>query len=873
MRRWMRNRFLLLGMAMVALPPIAAQESPADDGKKEEVVVVGSRIAQPDYDSLSPVTVLDAAELRLRGVETLADALRESPFNSFGSHREQTGSLYPQASLVDLRGLGANRTAVLIDGRRVPGSPSGGTTAVDLNTIPLAAVERIEVMTDNASALYGADAIGGAINVVLKKNYDGAEVSWGGYRPRRKGADYEQGSAVWGWPLERGHVLLGVEYSKRERIADRDRAYSRAAVHGETFRETQGISVYGNTGFDPGFTKAVALGGCNEAVYAGKLKDPYGIDGEGCGFAYADYSDQTPELERKSFFLNAGHELTNHASLFLNLRYARNETEAQLAPWKSWFDFSSTGAFDDLPDRYKTELRDKNITRVYHRFVGQDSYRHETDLEEYDIVSGVEGHLGNGWGYDAFLQYYRYRAKEASGPIADVGTAMSAIKGGRYDLFDPLNINTPGLEAEELLVQLRDVETEYKAMQVALDGEGFAIGESMAHWVLGFEYSDEKYEDKYGYRGQGRLGEWSSGDRSKWTVFGELELPLLESWDVNVAGRYEQYADFGSAFSPKVSTRFHLGGHWALRASWGEGFKPPDLYSLHVLGAPAFEAPVTDYYRCDAMGIPRTECPTYRVWVDTLGNRHLRGSAALRAEDSRSWNIGLILETGSVSASIDYFRVDLYNAISTLSMQTIIALEAEGKLPDGVTGRGPSTTDSNGATIPGVLWYIHSNPFINFPKRVSEGVDLKIRADADMPWAQFSGSLQWSRQLGDHSGLSDLSSGSLSNLTTGFPSHRAHGTLRMARNGLTVSWHVHYISSFRNHASTGKYRQWISHDVTADWQQAFGVPGLELLAGVRNLTNRSPSIDPVTGYLQNVVLNLYPVSGRVPFANLRYNFE
>ncbi len=841
-----KNPCCLLMGAVLAVPlPVAAEDRKAD----EEMVVVGSRIARPDYEALSPVTVVDAMELRLRGAETLADAMRESTYNSFGSYRERSGSSFGQVSLVDLRGLGSNRTVVLINGRRVPGSPFTGTSAVDLNTIPLAAIERVEILTDSASAVYGADAIGGVVNVVLKKDYDGAEVKWGERRPSRKGADSKHGSAVWGWPLERGHILMGGEYFEREKILDRDRGYSRAAVNGETFGETEGISVGGNTGFNAGYTQAWAIGDCDPAIYVGKLKNPFGIAGEGCGFAYADISYQTANLERKSFFLNASHELTDYADFFVNVRYSDNDTEGRYAPAVG---FMNLGAhrLDDYPD----------VQYVFHRFVAHGNRDNKVDLKEYDLVFGLEGSLENGWGYDASLQYYRYDAYEAGNTYVRTSAAVTAVQNGHYDLENPFSTDATNQAAVAgmALELTRDVVTEYKSVRASMDGAAFDIGEREAQWALGFEYSNEKYKDQYDpYREAGDVlgsaGNSASGRRSKWAVFGELALPMLERWDVSVAGRYDQYADFGSAFSPQVLTRLQLGPYLAFRASWGEGFKAPDLTNLYSKLAESYPN-LTDYYRCDAQDIPRAQCPTFQVQTFSGGNPNLQ------AEDSRSVNFGLILEAGPVSASVDYFKIKLSNAVSSLSMQAINALEAAGNLPDNVeVVRGTST-----GGVPGAVRHIVS-PYINYAETEAEGVDLKFNADFATSWADFSTSLQWSRQLGDSLGTSSL--------TSGFPSHRAHGTLRMVRNGLTVSWYTHYISSFENYSGTGKYRQWLSHDVTVDWPQVFGIPGLELTAGVRNLTDRGPSIDPVGGYISSVVLDLYTVAGRVPFLNLQYSFE
>ena len=167
--------------------------------------------------------------------------LRNTTYNSFGSFRERSGTSFGQIALVDLRGLGAGRTAVLINGRRVPGNPFTGTSAVDVNSIPLSAVERIEILTDSASAVYGADAIGGVINFIMKDDYEGAEILIGQTTPEASGADEERAQFVFGASGDKGKIIASVEYYQRDAIFDADRDYSAAQVNGPSFGDTVGV--------------------------------------------------------------------------------------------------------------------------------------------------------------------------------------------------------------------------------------------------------------------------------------------------------------------------------------------------------------------------------------------------------------------------------------------------------------------------------------------------------------------------------------------------------------------------------------------------------------------------------------------------------
>lgn len=315
--------------ALVLYPAVPAG---AQEAGLEEVIVTGSRIRRAVSDAPSPLSVMDRLEIDLTGLENVADVLRGTNFNSFGSFRERSGSSFGQVALVSLRGLGSDRTAVLVNGRRVPGNPFTGTAAVDLNSIPLAAIDRVEVLTDSASAVYGADAIGGVVNVILRDDYDGAELEIGFESPSRAGADSDHASFVIGTSSDRGNLLFTAELFERDPIFDGDRHYSSVQINGPNLGDTIGVSAGGNTAFHPWFLTATALGDCPTDVYAGVLGNPFGVPGTACGFGYADISAQTGGLDRVSTFLDANYEFSPGHEVFFENRFTRIESAVTRRP-------------------------------------------------------------------------------------------------------------------------------------------------------------------------------------------------------------------------------------------------------------------------------------------------------------------------------------------------------------------------------------------------------------------------------------------------------------------------------------------------------------------------------------------------------------
>ena len=167
----------------------AAEEEGVE--KVERIEVTGSRIKRTDIEGANPVVVIDRASLDNSGQLSVADVLNRSTFNSFGSIQPSSGSTAQSQATVNLRGLGSSRTLVLINGKKMPGSPVMGGGAADLNTIPFAAVERIEVMGDGASAVYGSDAIAGVVNIILRKDFEGVQVQGRMGTPSRDGGGDE----------------------------------------------------------------------------------------------------------------------------------------------------------------------------------------------------------------------------------------------------------------------------------------------------------------------------------------------------------------------------------------------------------------------------------------------------------------------------------------------------------------------------------------------------------------------------------------------------------------------------------------------------------------------------------------------------------
>ena len=216
----------VFGAGVVAGLAVTPAHAQAQAQQVEKMEITGSRVKRAEVEGALPVAVITRQDLEASGQATVAEYIRNVPFVSTGAFRPQSGSSAQGYSGVDLRGLGDRRTLVLVDGRRVAKSPMVGDS-VDMNSIPMAAVERIEILTDGASAIYGSEAIGGVINIILRKDFEGIAVN---YKPTKvslplSGGDREEGSAILGVKGDKGRMIMGASFTQRDIIFQRDHLF------------------------------------------------------------------------------------------------------------------------------------------------------------------------------------------------------------------------------------------------------------------------------------------------------------------------------------------------------------------------------------------------------------------------------------------------------------------------------------------------------------------------------------------------------------------------------------------------------------------------------------------------------------------------
>ena len=857
--RYALGASVVAGLAATAAPVVAQdqeEEDVADLGRQQ---VTGSRISRADIEGATPVTIITREDIEFSGQENVADLLRNTVFNSFGSFRERSGTSFGQIALVDLRGLGADRTAVLVNGLRQPGSPFTGGPSANLNSIPINAIERIEILTDSASAIYGADAIGGAINIILRSDYEGAELSAFMTDPTRDGGDEFAGNVVMGGSGERGNYVFTAEWFERDPIFDADRDYSAAQfAPGDGLGvDTVGVSQFGNTAYfltGPNAGGYRAVGDCDPSVFAGIFDYPPFPGDTACGFPYADISAQTGGIKRFGTFLSAEYEVTDDHSLYFRNTFSRVDSFGRYAPVAGLF-------FIDADNPANTF--DEDIF-LLHRFVAHGPRDDDFRSYEIDNVLGLTGRLGN-VDYDAYGRYFISESDAIARNYVFQSIIEDLVASGEYDFNNPTNPDNAAAVLESKATLSRNLTNKTWQTGITFSGDAFEMPAGMIGWAAGLEYEDVRYTDIYDAGREannvlGSAGNSASGDRDRWAAFGEVLVPLLDTLELSIAARVDDYSDFGDAFSPTVALRYQPIDQLLLRASWGQGFRAPALTELFSSRAES-NNDVTDFIFCREQGIADEDCPERQVTNFSGGNPDLE------AEESESFNFGILWEPiENFSIGGDIYQIEVQDAIQQISLTDLLNLEIEGQaLPPGT---------AINRNVNGGIDFIETG-FANVAEITVEGWDLRTNYALNTDnIGSFNFNVQYSRiKTFD---FTSLPGGDTTNFArrNGSPSQRANWIARWNISDFAFSYSGRWIGEQFNSLGpasddTRERASFIQHDLLAVWYAPWNG---ELQLGVRNVANKLPPFDPVNGYADDTDLPLYPVEGRVPFVRYTQRF-
>ncbi len=879
-------RAITLGVsgALMAFSAGAYAQDSAKDAQAgiEEVMVTGSRIKRSAYREGGQVVQIDREKIDALGSLTVADVLRSSPLNSFGSFSERSGSSAQSNATINLRGLEDFRTLVMIDGRRMVGSPNLGAATTNINMIPMAAVESVEVLADGASAVYGSDAVAGVVNMHMREKFDGVEFKVRrGSRSLDDGGDYSA-SLLAGVEGEHSNLTFAIEKSKRDPIWDRDRSYTAPKtrdVNGDgvidAYVDTVGYSIYGKSIaiYDPdtGYDRIKAANGCqagNGFLGVVDADIDWGADSNlnentYCMYGYADISSNKAELDKTNVYVNYTYDINDSTKFYARSIISRVESFGRFAP--------AAASWDNMPADYKdvpfdiADLKQQGLIGDNYELTGyyrwtnigpRDNYTTDT---QFDTTFGISSDLGDDMSYEVYVQNSRYDAKEF-GKYYLSYTGLDYVMNKGIDPFSEQGAQA--MSAETTQDNLSEMNKVYGQFQFGV-GDWFGAGDVLT--LVGTEIINLNYENKYDRASEGGFvggssGNSASGKRDITAFFAETVVPVTDALEVNAAVRYDSYNDFGSATSPTISVTWHATDSLTLRSRVGQGFRAPGLDEIY--GATAFSAETaSDQFTCSKNNVSPENCHSTQIDTYFYSNKNLD------AEKSNSFSLGANwVAMDNLTVDLSYWSVDISNVIIRPATQDIFYAEIAGYAFD------PSTNTyvdrSGGKPI------VHS-AYVNNGELSTSGLDLQVNASLDTNIGLFTGSLFASHALNYKE--PGYFSGPLQN-TAGF---NLHPDMR-AQLSLGWSWNQHSIDVVTDYIGPSSEQNYIAFKTSGDAYLKSSSKNLKswvtinasysydadrwgkIKIGATNLTNEDPVFDR-NGLYEEPHYDLYDNTGRVVY--------
>lgn len=823
--------------------PHADMDSPGQAESQVELVrVTGSRLRKVDVEYALPVTVLDRQILEATGEFRLSDALRKLPYNNLGAQSQGFGIAGGEVlGFVDLRGLGPSRTLVLVNGRRLTLSGQSNGAIANLNMIPLSAVDRVEVLRDGASAVYGSDAISGVLNVILKSEFHGFETALG-ITDSRQNADEKLLSLAGGLTDSRLRFFWAVEGTRREAVTSAERAMDPSEL----------LLAVNPTG-DPGTWYAAdwfgdgsgvpgpwtAQSGCPadrlQSFGAWRTVHPQTGEVAGpepvtiCALRLSDSNNWSPRLEASRAFVSTAYDLAEPTEVFTTLLWSRLQAQALLT---TGGDLENAIAADNpINPAYDSGTATAPWpVSLYFGFQQPGDRDRQVESDYVSLLAGLRQTFDAGV-VESALQYDRETTDRSIANLALRSDLREAIAEGAFNPF--LVRNDPGV-VDALLYKQRD---RAKSTIAAFDAS-WTPGQTISlfsvlplSWMIGGEFRRESFEfqpdlqdlalNVFGWLPGGYLVD---AHRDVWSAYAEASLALPGAVEFGYAGRFDDYSlPAKSRWTHKLSLSWRPGRSLLFRANWGQGFRAPTLVELAAPAVPALAFRIVDRLGCKrAGGSPAfQECRPVTKLTNEVAN------PGLQPETSASYNAGFVWQiSDTASFQLDAWGVDVKDQVTAPTAQQLLDLELMEAVPP-----GSEIVRNPGGFIEEVV-----RGRVNFPRVKARGVDLEFEGTV---------SLGNSGSLGVFSMWSFLTDSELTivaelpaedRIDEGtVPAWKSRTDFTWSRASFTVRAVVFGVDAFTEGQQF--FSEWWSFDMNGSWRAPWNA---ELTMGVRNLTDKRP---------------------------------
>jgi iron complex outermembrane recepter protein len=745
--------------------PAPAAAAAADEPAPQEIVVTGTLFRRTDRETASPLTVLSADTLNKAGITNVADAVRSIAADNSGSIPTSfTGGFGAGSAAVALRGLTVNSTLTLIDGLRTanyPAADDGQRAFVDLNTIPDVAVDRVEVLKDGASSTYGADAIGGVVNIIMKKQYNGiGGLIEGGVTQRGDGGERRAQLIMGTGDLaEKGwNIYIAGEYEHDASIWNRDRGFP---------YNTDDLTSIGGDNNNPG---AIVPGTTKVAIVAPTtMTDPNNIL-SGTGATSGPWQILSPKG------CPAGTKLTTDPVQGQDCEQNIREDYAQIQPSQTRFGVTLHGTVqvndttqaymmfsynEDKVTGYSTPRGIRSVNPIFannivlpavlsngqlnpnNPFAAQglpaairylfDDVPFYTNYDSHVIrgAAGITGTFGEGWAYSADVTAAHSWLNTAQHGYLNVAGLTAAIKDGTYNFVDPSQ-NGPGILAQISPVVRGESSTDLDMVQGTISKALFHLPGGDLQLGVGGSIRYERQNNPSLNPDNTTFGlnaVQAVGHHTVESAYFEVKAPIIEMLELGAAGRFDHYQEGYSHFSPKFSVEFKPIKQVKLRGTYSKGFRAPSFAETagNVVGFTTAKIPCAAQVQHGATQDPVTgNCTggssynqSYSIGFNTAA------TPTIKPELSRSFTGGIVVEpTRWLSFTVDYYNIKKTRVIvgGPESNDALDAYYKGNPLPAGYT----VTLDSIDPAFPNAIRRVLfvNAPYANAAALKTDGIDF-----------------------------------------------------------------------------------------------------------------------------------------------------
>jgi iron complex outermembrane recepter protein len=922
---------LAAAFGTLGLPGLAlAQTADGSPQAMERVVVTGSSIKRIDGETALPVQILKREDIERVGASTTEELVKQlSSLSSAGSSTTAANAAgYGGGSIatVSLRGLGSARTLVLVNGRRVAvyggGSAGNAGSSVDVNSIPLSAIERVEVLKDGASAVYGSDAIAGVVNFILRKDFTGVEVS-GSYGRTSDHFGGDRKVSVFGgigrmdedgWNLTASATL-----QKTDPIMGIDRPFARRLNVAEQNDYTSSITFPANVVLNNrGTLGNPQLPNCGPY----SLVSPF--SSTRCTYDNSLFASLQPESQKASFMANGRLRLSGEAEAYFESGYTKNKITSNTQAVPLAYNAVTTAtnpyapAFQALIAQYPgmAAKYGTNIGRggailiptspyyptafaaangltglpllLNYRDVANGTRTTRDESENGRFVAGVRGTVA-GWDLDSALLYSQSKVhSELLAGYAQYSKVLPIFNSGVINPFGD-TADQAALDAMRA-AEFRGTSYASKTSTTSIDVKGSREIWNLPAGAVGMALGAELRREKFNYdpsvaiqtgdiAGLGGNAFPVVGARNVGSVYAEMSIPILKKLDADVAVRYDNYQGVGHTVNPKASLRWQPTSTVMLRSAVGKGFRAPsltDLYTPQATGITGNGA--RDYVRCPNLttGAPR-DC-NFQFTTITGGNPDLK------PEKSISLTAGILWEpVKNASISLDAFRINLKDAIVVGGLSSTYILANADRTTQYAQFINRGAADGNAAGVGPIESVLQTNS--NLFKTQVAGVDVdgmyRLRiGESNRLNLRLSGTYMSKYDVQGADGTYTSSLDQALNASGGVVLRWKHNASATWENGpfavtLLQNYQKAYTDALANLAPAGTPARRVKAYQTFDTQLVYaGIKNTKLAVGVKNMFDRDP---PYTNLTSNF-LGGYDVSyadprGRFIYVNATYSYK